>query len=150
MRLQVNFKCARLQLRFIKKRNVCYFEASNQLFSRCIYQPRGRMWGGTSSLNAMVYMRGHAYDYDNWEKQGAQGWSYADCLPYFKKSQTHELGMKFGFLPRFKNCPTIHFFSISTESTAWKEITEDRARKRLTRQSPFFLALYQQPQRQRK
>ena len=43
------------------------------------------------SLNAMVYVRGHAYDYDRWE-EGAQGWSYADCLPYFRKSQTHELG----------------------------------------------------------
>ena len=40
----------------------------------------------------MVYVRGHAYDYDRWEKEGAEGWSYADCLPYFRKSQTHELG----------------------------------------------------------
>ena len=59
---------------------------------RRIYQPRGRVWGGSSSLNAMVYIRGHAYDYDRWEKEGAEGWSYADCLPYFRKSQTHELG----------------------------------------------------------
>ena len=50
------------------------------------------MWGGSSSLNSMVYIRGHAYDYDRWEKEGAEGWSYADCLPYFRKSQTHELG----------------------------------------------------------
>ena len=50
------------------------------------------MWGGSSSLNAMVYIRGHAYDYDGWERAGAEGWSYADCLPYFRKSQTHELG----------------------------------------------------------
>ena len=40
----------------------------------------------------MVYVRGHAYDYDRWEREGATGWSYANCLPYFKKSQTHELG----------------------------------------------------------
>ena len=40
----------------------------------------------------MVYIRGHAYDYDRWEQEGAEGWSYADCLPYFRKSQTHELG----------------------------------------------------------
>ena len=52
------------------------------------------MWGGSSSLNAMVYIRGHAYDYDRWEKEGAEGWSYADCLPYFRKSQTHELGIE--------------------------------------------------------
>ena len=62
------------------------------LLARRIYQPRGRVWGGSSSLNAMVYVRGHAYDYDRWEKEGAHGWSYADCLPYFRKSQTHELG----------------------------------------------------------
>ena len=57
-----------------------------------MYWPRGRVWGGSSALNAMVYIRGHAYDYDGWEAAGAKGWSYADCLPYFKKSQTHELG----------------------------------------------------------
>ncbi|CAH1779258.1 unnamed protein product [Owenia fusiformis] len=60
--------------------------------NRVMYQPRGRVWGGSSSLNAMVYIRGHALDYDRWESEGARGWSYANCLPYFKKSQTHELG----------------------------------------------------------
>lgn len=60
--------------------------------NRVMYQPRGRVWGGSSSLNAMVYIRGHADDYDRWEKEGASGWSYASCLPYFRKSQSHELG----------------------------------------------------------
>ena len=60
--------------------------------NRVMYWPRGRVWGGSSSLNAMVYIRGHALDYDRWEKEGAKGWSYADCLPYFRKAQTHELG----------------------------------------------------------
>ncbi|KAJ7389632.1 hypothetical protein OS493_029971 [Desmophyllum pertusum] len=71
-----------------------YYETEEQEFlnNRRLYQPRGRVWGGSSSLNAMVYIRGHAYDYDRWEKEGAEGWSYADCLPYFRKSQTHELG----------------------------------------------------------
>lgn len=71
-----------------------YYETDPQEFmdNRRIYQPRGKVWGGSSSLNAMVYVRGHAYDYDRWEKEGAEGWSYADCLPYFRKSQTHELG----------------------------------------------------------
>lgn len=59
---------------------------------RVIYCPRGRVWGGSSSLNAMVYIRGHAFDYDRWESEGCQGWSYADCLPYFKKAQSHCLG----------------------------------------------------------
>lgn len=60
--------------------------------NRVMYWPRGRVWGGSSSLNAMVYIRGHALDYDRWESEGASGWSYADCLPYFRKSQTHQLG----------------------------------------------------------
>lgn len=62
------------------------------LNERVIYCPRGRVWGGSSSLNAMVYIRGHAFDYDRWESEGCQGWSYADCLPYFKKAQSHCLG----------------------------------------------------------
>ena len=43
-------------------------------------------------MNAMVYIRGHPMDYDNWESMGAHGWNYQNCLPYFKKAQTHELG----------------------------------------------------------
>ncbi|XP_031572513.1 choline dehydrogenase, mitochondrial-like [Actinia tenebrosa] len=67
-------------------------EPQKNLNDRIIYWPRGRVLGGSSSLNAMIYNRGHAYDYDRWESEGAKGWSYADCLPYFKKAQTHELG----------------------------------------------------------
>ncbi|XP_073500681.1 choline dehydrogenase, mitochondrial [Phyllobates terribilis] len=59
---------------------------------RVMYWPRGRVWGGSSSLNAMVYIRGHAEDYNRWHAQGATGWDYSHCLPYFKKAQTHELG----------------------------------------------------------
>ncbi|XP_073430277.1 choline dehydrogenase, mitochondrial [Dendrobates tinctorius] len=59
---------------------------------RVMYWPRGRVWGGSSSLNAMVYIRGHAEDYNRWHAQGATGWDYNHCLPYFKKAQTHELG----------------------------------------------------------
>ncbi|XP_005993052.1 choline dehydrogenase, mitochondrial [Latimeria chalumnae] len=60
--------------------------------NRVLYWPRGRVWGGSSSLNAMVYIRGHAEDYNRWEKEGATGWDYEHCLPYFKKAQCHELG----------------------------------------------------------
>jgi len=68
-------------------------EEQKNMNNRKMYWPRGRVWGGSSALNAMVYIRGHAYDYDRWEDEGgAKGWSYADCLPYFKKSQTHPLG----------------------------------------------------------
>lgn len=57
-----------------------------------MYWPRGRVWGGSSALNAMVYIRGHAHDYDRWQREGAEGWEYDRCLPYFKKAQCHELG----------------------------------------------------------
>lgn len=60
--------------------------------NRVMYWPRGRVWGGSSSLNAMVYIRGHAEDYNRWEQEGAAGWDYDHCLPYFKKAQNHELG----------------------------------------------------------
>ncbi len=59
---------------------------------RVMYWPRGRVWGGSSSLNAMVYIRGHAEDYNRWQSEGAEGWDYDHCLPYFRKAQTHELG----------------------------------------------------------
>ncbi|HEX2581442.1 MAG TPA: choline dehydrogenase [Dongiaceae bacterium] len=71
-----------------------YYHTEKQPFlnDRVMYWPRGRVLGGSSSLNAMVYVRGHALDYDRWAEQGAAGWSYAEILPYFKKAQRHELG----------------------------------------------------------
>lgn len=60
--------------------------------NRVMYWPRGRVWGGSSSLNAMVYIRGHAEDYNRWQREGAEGWDYEHCLPYFRKAQCHELG----------------------------------------------------------
>ncbi|XP_068607537.1 choline dehydrogenase, mitochondrial [Brachionichthys hirsutus] len=62
------------------------------LDNRVLYWPRGRVWGGSSSLNAMVYIRGHAEDYNRWQREGANGWDYEHCLPYFRKAQCHELG----------------------------------------------------------
>jgi choline dehydrogenase len=57
---------------------------------RRMYQPRGRVLGGSSSVNAMVYMRGQAADYDHWRQLGNTGWSYTDVLPYFKKAENNE------------------------------------------------------------
>ena len=56
--------------------------------NRKLWWPRGRGWGGSSSINAMVYIRGHAYDYDLWRQLGNTGWSYEDVLPYFKKAES--------------------------------------------------------------
>ena len=55
---------------------------------RKMHCPRGRVMGGSSSINGMVYVRGHAKDFDEWEMLGAEGWSYQDCLPYFKRCET--------------------------------------------------------------
>ena len=52
--------------------------------------PRGKVIGGTSSINGMVYVRGNAADFDQWEEQGASGWNYQNCLPYFKKLENHQ------------------------------------------------------------
>jgi len=56
------------------------------------YQPRGKVLGGSSSINAMIYARGHAQDYNDWAAQGNPGWSFADVLPYFKRSEHNERG----------------------------------------------------------
>jgi len=60
--------------------------------NRQITCPRGKGLGGTSTINGMVYVRGHACDFDEWEAEGATGWGYADCLPYFKRAETWQNG----------------------------------------------------------
>lgn len=67
-------------------------EPQQYLKNRTIYHPRGRVLGGSSSINAMIFARGHAFDYDRWDREGATGWSYADCLPYFKRLERYEHG----------------------------------------------------------
>ncbi|MFZ1909573.1 MAG: GMC family oxidoreductase N-terminal domain-containing protein [Burkholderiales bacterium] len=62
------------------------------MYQRRGYQPRGRMLGGSSSLNAMIYMRGHPLDYDDWAAAGATGWAWRDVLPYFLRSENNERG----------------------------------------------------------
>ena len=62
------------------------------LDGRSVHCPRGKVLGGSSSINGLVYMRGHAHDFDEWEALGARGWGYRNCLPYFRKSETFAAG----------------------------------------------------------
>ncbi|MDN3712065.1 GMC family oxidoreductase N-terminal domain-containing protein [Paracoccus cavernae] len=63
-------------------------EPEANLGNRRLVTPRGKVIGGSSSINGMVFVRGHACDYDHWADQGADGWSYADVLPYFIRMET--------------------------------------------------------------
>lgn len=63
-------------------------EPDVKLGGRSLPLPRGRVHGGSSSVNGMIYMRGHSSDYDGWRQMGAAGWSYADVLPYFRRMET--------------------------------------------------------------
>ncbi|AKM08143.1 Dehydrogenase (Polyethylene glycol dehydrogenase, alcoholdehydrogenase, L-sorbose dehydrogenase) [Pelagerythrobacter marensis] len=62
------------------------------LNGRTGYQPRGRGLGGSSAINAMLYIRGHRWDYDNWAALGCTGWSYDDVLPWFKRAESNARG----------------------------------------------------------
>ena len=67
-------------------------EPEPHLDGRSLVTPRGKVIGGSSSINGMVYVRGHACDYDHWAESGAQGWAYADVLPYFKRMENWHSG----------------------------------------------------------
>ncbi len=67
-------------------------EPEKQLNGRTLYQPRGKVLGGTSSINGMVYMRGTPTDYDNWRQRGCEGWDWDSVLPFFKKAENQERG----------------------------------------------------------
>ena len=62
------------------------------LDNRKMHCPRGKVLGGSSSINGMVYVRGHAKDFDEWQQHGANGWDYQSCLPYFQKAESFYLG----------------------------------------------------------
>ncbi|WP_282109592.1 choline dehydrogenase [Shewanella algicola] len=67
-------------------------QAEPHLDNRRMHCPRGKVLGGSSSINGMVYVRGHARDFDEWQQHGAKDWNYAHCLPYFKKAETWSFG----------------------------------------------------------
>lgn len=63
--------------------------AQEALDGRKVSVPRGKVWGGSSAINGMIYIRGHRDDYDDWAKAGCEGWDYASVLPYFKRSEAN-------------------------------------------------------------
>lgn len=67
-------------------------EPEPHLNNRRLYCPQGKVLGGSSSINGMVYIRGHAFDYDRWASRGNLGWSYAEVLPYFRRAENYEAG----------------------------------------------------------
>lgn len=68
-----------------------YTEPQKHLNNREVQQPRGRVLGGSSSINGMTWLRGHPLDYDRWQQEGAEGWDWAGCLPYFKKIENSSI-----------------------------------------------------------
>ena len=63
-------------------------EPEPALDGRRIYQPRGKVLGGSSSINGLGFIRGHPLDFERWAAEGAEGWSYREVLPYFRRSET--------------------------------------------------------------
>ena len=78
---------------FRRKTNYGYLTTPQPgLGGRRGYQPRGRGFGGSSAINAMVYTRGHPLDYDEWARLGCDGWAFGDVLPYFRRAEGNERG----------------------------------------------------------
>jgi choline dehydrogenase len=107
-------------------------EPEPYLGGRRLVTPRGKVIGGSSSINGMVYVRGHAHDFDHWAESGASGWSYADVLPYFKRME-HSHGGEPGWrgtdgpmhIQRGRrDNPLFHAF-VAAGQQAGFEVTED-------------------------
>jgi choline dehydrogenase len=83
-----------LQIPMNMKRFNWFFESEPEpnLDNRRVDVSRGKALGGSSSINGMVYVRGNACDFDEWEEHGAKGWAYRDCLPYYKKAENCAYG----------------------------------------------------------
>ena len=67
-------------------------EPEPHLNGRRMHTPRGKVLGGSSSINGLVYIRGNALDFEGWKQQGANGWGYADVLPYFRRAERRQEG----------------------------------------------------------
>ncbi|OLF54565.1 GMC family oxidoreductase [Pseudomonas chlororaphis] len=69
-----------------------YSQPQKHLHNRALYAPRGKVQGGSGSINAMIYVRGQAHDFDDWAAGGNDGWSFKEVLPYFRKLESHPVG----------------------------------------------------------
>src|SRR5580693_1134460 len=67
-------------------------EPEPHLGGRKLHTPRGKVLGGSSSINGLVYVRGNPHDFDRWEAEGAHGWSYSNVLPYFRRAEKRAAG----------------------------------------------------------
>jgi len=107
-------------------------EPEPHIGGRSLVTPRGKVLGGSSSINGMVYVRGHARDYDHWSESGARGWAYADVLPYFKRLENSSGGQEGWrgtsgplYIQRGKrDNPLFHAF-VEAGHEAGFEVTED-------------------------
>jgi choline dehydrogenase len=89
-KLEIHIPAAYGKLNYTKVDWSYYTEPQTHVDNRKMYQPRGKTLGGSSSTNAMAYVRGNRQDYEDWAAMGAKGWDYDSVLPYFKKSENHE------------------------------------------------------------
>ncbi|MGH8150627.1 MAG: GMC family oxidoreductase [Steroidobacteraceae bacterium] len=85
LRMPLGFLRAMMQPRFSWN---YLSEPEPQLHGRRVMLPRGKVLGGSGSINGMFYMRGHSHDFDTWQQMGCEGWGYAEVLPYFKRMET--------------------------------------------------------------
>ena len=99
-------------------------EPEPHLGGRTLGVPRGKVIGGSSSINGMVYVRGHAGDYDYWEESGATGWGYADVVPYFKRMENWHPGPHGGDPDRRGNSGPLHVTRGKRDNPLFKTFVE--------------------------
>ncbi len=111
-------------------------EPEANLNNRRITAPRGKVIGGSSSINGMVYVRGHAEDFNRWEELGASGWAYADVLPYYKRME-HSHGGEEGW--RGTNGP-LHVQRGGFTNPLFRAFVEAKANRRASRRRRIITA----------
>ncbi|WP_332702319.1 choline dehydrogenase [Devosia sp.] len=99
-------------------------EPEPHLGGRTLGVPRGKVIGGSSSINGMVYVRGHAGDYDHWAESGAAGWGYADVVPYFKRMENWHPGTHGGDPDRRGNSGPLHVTRGQRDNPLFKTFVE--------------------------